>query len=498
MPKHSEPIGIYDSGVGGLSVLREVQAQLPHENLIYFGDQINCPYGSRSKLELQGLAEAVIRFLLERQIKLLVIACNTASAAALKEMRLRFPDLPIVGMEPAVKPAASQTHSGKVGVLATPSTFSGELYASVIERFAQDVEIFESTCPGLVAQIEKGALDNPETIAILKDAIYPMVRQGADTLVMGCTHYPFVIPQIKQIAGADVAVIDPAPAVARQVERVLNSKDLLNTGRGKGQTVYYTSANPLVFDRVSKLLTGNNTSSQQLNWSDGKLHEGNALSLESIQAALAARANPDNAKPMKAYMRNQFEYFGLKSPKMRDAQKPFLAAVRQKVSIDWELVQALWDAPQREMQYFAISYLFTLKQRLQSSDLPKIKALIQQKSWWDTVDSLDALVGHLVRQDETLKSVMLTWSQDPDFWVRRAAIDHQLGFKQATDKELLKTIILNNLGSREFFINKAIGWSLRNYAWTDPGWVSAFLREHREKLAPLSYREAAKHLKLEA
>jgi len=183
---------------------------------------------------------------------------------------------------------------------------------------------------------------------------------------------------------------------------------------------------------------------------------------------------------------------------MRDAQKPFLAAVRQKVSIDWELVQALWDAPQREMQYFAISYLFTLKQRLQSSDLPKIKALIQQKSWWDTVDSLDALVGHLVRQDETLKSVMLTWSQDPDFWVRRAAIDHQLGFKQATDKELLKTIILNNLGSREFFINKAIGWSLRNYAWTDPGWVSAFLREHREKLAPLSYREAAKHLKLEA
>ena len=498
MPKHSEPIGVYDSGVGGLSVLREIQIQLPHENLIYFGDQINCPYGSRSKLELQGLAKAVIDFLLEKNIKLLVIACNTASAAALKEMRLRFPNLPTVGMEPAVKPAVSQTRSGKVGVLATPSTFSGELYASVIERFAQDVQIFESTCPGLVAQIEKGALDNPETITILEEVIQPMVRQGADTLVMGCTHYPFVIPQISRIAGPDVAVIDPAPAVARQVERVLEAKDLCNTRTSKGNTDYYTSADPLVFDKVANLLTGKNVCSQKLLWNAGKLQEEQAFTLEAVIQTLSARSNPDKTSSMKAYMRNQFEYFGLNSPEMREVQKPFLAAVRQQKSIDWGLVQGLWDAPQRELQYFAVSYLFTLKQRLQSSDLPKIKALIQQKSWWDTVDSLDALVGHLVRQDETLKDLMLTWSQDPDFWVRRAAIDHQLGFKQATDTALLKATILNNLGSHEFFINKAIGWSLRDYAWTNPTWVSAFLLEYREKLAALSFREAAKHLNLKA
>jgi glutamate racemase len=497
MSKISEPIGIYDSGVGGLSVLREVQAQLPHEHLIYIGDQINCPYGSRSKQELQGLVEAVIHFLLDKKIKLLVIACNTASAAGLKEMRQRFPDVAIVGMEPAVKPAASLTHSGKVGVLATPSTFSGELYASVIERFAQDVEIFESTCPGLVGQIEKGALDAPETIAILKDAIEPMVAQGADTLVMGCTHYPFVIPQIKEISGPNVAVIDPAPAVARQVERVLNSKDLLNTGKGKGNTAYYTSADPLAFNKVSRLLIGNSVKSQQLFWSNGKLHEGQALNLESIQQILAVRANPEKAKPMKAYMRDQFDYFGLNSPVLRELQKPFLAAARQQDSIDWELVQVLWDAPQRELQYFAIAYLSTLKRQLNSNDLPKIKALIQKKSWWDSVDSLDTLVGYLVRQDESLKPVMLTWSEDPDFWVRRAAINHQLGFKQATDKALLKAIILKNLGSREFFINKAIGWSLRDYARTDPSWVSALLLEFREKLAPLSFREAAKHLKLD-
>jgi len=498
MPKHTEPIGVYDSGVGGLSVLREVQARLPHENLIYFGDQANCPYGSRSKEELQQLADGVIRFLQEKQIKLLVIACNTASAAALKEMRLRYPDLPIVGMEPAVKPAASQTQSGKVGVLATPSTFSGELYASVIERFAQDVEIFESTCPGLVAQIEKGALDSPETIAILQEAIEPMILQGADTLVMGCTHYPFVIPQISRIAGPNVAVIDPAPAVARQVERMLEAKDLCNTSKSKGKTMYFTSGDPLAFEATFERLFGTRAFAHSLAWSNGRLVPAQALTLESILSAFKARANPVAAEPMKAYMRGQFEYFGLKSPEMSSLQKPFMALAREQSSIDWPLVEALWQVSQREAQYFAISYLHTLKHLLSSGDLPKIKALIQQKSWWDSVDSLDALVGYLVRQDPSLKTVMLEWAEDPDFWVRRAAIDHQLGFKQALDTSLLQAIILKNLGSREFFINKAIGWSLRDYAWYNPKWVSAFLREHRDKLAPLSFREAAKHLILES
>ena len=147
------PIGIYDSGVGGLSVLREVRSLLPGENLIYFGDQAKVPYGVRPIEELQHLAEGVMRFLLAQDCKLVVIACNTASAAALKHVRGLYPDFPVVGMEPAVKPAAEQTSSGKVGVLATTSTFAGALYASVVERFAHDVEVFQDTCPGLVAQI---------------------------------------------------------------------------------------------------------------------------------------------------------------------------------------------------------------------------------------------------------------------------------------------------------------------------------------------------------
>ncbi len=218
-PSPSQPIALYDSGVGGLSVLRAAQAALPHEHLLYFGDQANVPYGSRSLEELRAIAEASARFLLSQGAKLIVIACNTASAAALKHLRAVFPDLPFVGMEPAVKPAAEQSHTRKVGVLATPSTFHGELYASVVERFAKDVEIFQSTCPGLVKQIEKARLNTPKTRRILEEAVLPMLDAGADTLVMGCTHYPFVIPLIEKIAAGRARVIDPAPAVARQTAR---------------------------------------------------------------------------------------------------------------------------------------------------------------------------------------------------------------------------------------------------------------------------------------
>lgn len=192
----TNPIGIYDSGVGGLSVLREVRGLLPAEDLIYVGDQAHVPYGLRDMQEIQQLTKGVTRFLLDQDCKLIVIACNTASAAGLNLMREKYPQVPFVGMEPAVKPAAEQTHSGKVGVLATPTTFSGQLYASVVERFAHDVQLFTSTSPGLVAQIEKGNLDTPKTRKILEQALLPMLQKGVDTLVMGCTHYPFVIPQL--------------------------------------------------------------------------------------------------------------------------------------------------------------------------------------------------------------------------------------------------------------------------------------------------------------
>lgn len=238
------PIGIYDSGVGGLTVWRAVRDLLSAEKLIYFADQAKVPYGSRPLDEVRELAVAACTFLMKQGCKLIVIACNTASSAALKDVRAKWPDFPFVGMEPAVKPAAEQTLSGKVGVLATTSTLHGALYASVVERFANDVQLYQATCPGLVQQIEKGFLDAPETRHILEAAVLPMLEEGVDTLVMGCTHFPFVIPLIKKIVGETVRVIDPAPAVAKQVRRVLESRDLLFVGDGLGESRFYTSGDP--------------------------------------------------------------------------------------------------------------------------------------------------------------------------------------------------------------------------------------------------------------
>jgi len=270
-PSPSQPIALYDSGVGGLSVLRAAQAALPHERLLYFGDQANVPYGSRSLEELRAIAEASARFLLSQGAKLIVIACNTASAAALKHLRAVFPDVPFVGMEPAVKPAAEQSLTRKVGVLATPSTFQGELYASLVERFAQDVEIFQSTCPGLVSQIEKARLNTPKTRRILEEAVLPMLDAGADTLVMGCTHYPFVIPLIEKIAAGRARVIDPSPAVARQTARVLAERSLLNPSPEPGSLRFITSSEPAAFEYALSRLLGLNAQAEAASWQGGEL-----------------------------------------------------------------------------------------------------------------------------------------------------------------------------------------------------------------------------------
>jgi glutamate racemase len=223
------PLGIFDSGVGGLSVLRAVRQKLPAESVLYLADQRHVPYGSRSLGEVRAFSEEITRFLLVLDAKLIVVACNTASAAALHHLRWTFPDVPFVGMEPAVKPAAEHTQTGVVGVLATPATFQGALYASIVERFANGVTLLQDTCPGLVTQIEAGNLDAPETRAILETALLPMLAKGIDTVVLGCTHYPFVIPLIQKIVGAKVRVIDPAPAVARQVGRLLEADERRDT-----------------------------------------------------------------------------------------------------------------------------------------------------------------------------------------------------------------------------------------------------------------------------
>jgi len=265
-PKSSSPIGIFDSGVGGLSVLRAVRAQMPEESVIYFGDQGHIPYGPRPMEQIRNFSEAITRFLLDHDAKLIVVACNTASAAALKYLRETFPDVPFVGMEPAVKPAAEHTQTGKVGVLATPATFQGALYASVVERFANGVELLQDTCSGLVQQIEQGNLNSSETRTILNDALLPMLEKNIDTVVLGCTHYPFVIPLIEQIVGENVRVIDPAPSVAKQVWRVLEAKGLKKKSGSPHDLRFYTSGDVDDLKSLLPLLLGEMGEVQRVAW----------------------------------------------------------------------------------------------------------------------------------------------------------------------------------------------------------------------------------------
>jgi len=238
---HDRPIGVFDSGVGGLSILRELQRQLPNEPLLFVGDQAHVPYGPQPLETVRSYSRGITRFLLEQHAKLVVVACNTASAAALNALRSEFPATPFVGMEPAVKPAAETTRSKVVGVLATTATFQGELYASVVERFAAGVQVIPHTLPGLVEQIEAGNLQGEATRAILAAAIQPLLEQGADTLVLACTHYPLVLPLIRSIAGPGVQVIDPSPAIARQAGRLLVQHGLHASPDDEGGTHYFTS-----------------------------------------------------------------------------------------------------------------------------------------------------------------------------------------------------------------------------------------------------------------
>ena len=267
MPKQIDPIGVFDSGVGGLSVLREIRRQMHGEHIIYFGDQGHVPYGSRSMEQIQNFSEGITNFLLRLNSKIIVVACNTASAAALTFLRKKFPEVKFVGMEPAVKPAAEKTQTGKVGVLATPATFQGALYASVVERFGAGVELFQHTCPGLVSQIEGGELDTPRTRSILEDALLPMLEKNIDTVVLGCTHYPFVIPLIEQIVGESVRVIDPAPAVSKQTWRLLDGDGMLNQSTQGGSTKLFTTGDVGVVDELLPNLLKESLKVTQAVWS---------------------------------------------------------------------------------------------------------------------------------------------------------------------------------------------------------------------------------------
>lgn len=270
MADQKHPIGVFDSGVGGLSVLRAMRAEMPSESIVYFGDQGHVPYGPRTMEQIQIFSEGITRFLLKHDSKIIVVACNTASAAALKYLRETFSDVQFVGMEPAVKPAAEKTQTGKVGVLATPATFQGALYASVVERFGAGVELFQHTCPGLVSQIEAGELDSPKTRAILEDALLLMLEKNIDTVVLGCTHYPFVIPLIEQIVGDNVRVIDPAPSVARQAKRLLEAGGLLNPSSEKGNIQIFTSGDGGIVAAVLPKLLNEAVSVKSVTWKNDR------------------------------------------------------------------------------------------------------------------------------------------------------------------------------------------------------------------------------------
>ncbi len=224
---NNSPIGIYDSGLGGLTVWREVRRALPGESLVYLGDGKNCPYGARPVEEIRRLADEAVSTLVARGCKMIVVACNTATAAAIGFLREKYAWLPIVGMEPAVKPACLATRSGVVGVLATERSLDGDLFRRTAVRYGAGIEVVALPGRGFVELVESDREASPEAEAVVRQAVEPMLARGADQIVLGCTHYPFLLPVLQRVVcGRDVAIVDPSPAVARHVAQLLDRFDL--------------------------------------------------------------------------------------------------------------------------------------------------------------------------------------------------------------------------------------------------------------------------------
>jgi glutamate racemase len=249
------PIGVFDSGVGGLSVLREIRARLPHEALVFVADSRHVPYGSKSEGYIRARSLALGRFLVGEGAKAVVVACNTATAAAADSLRETLA-VPIVAMEPAVKPAAAATRSGVVGVLATVGTLESARFAALLARFGRDVQVVTQPAPGLVEQVESGDLDGPATRGLVERYTKPLVDAGADTIVLGSTHYPFLRPLIAEVVGASVTLVDTGAAVARQLERVLDAHELRCSASTAGRATFWTSGDAAVVARVVARLWG--------------------------------------------------------------------------------------------------------------------------------------------------------------------------------------------------------------------------------------------------
>ena len=218
------------------------------------------------------------------------------------------------------------------------------------------------------------------------------------------------------------------------------------------------------------------------------------MDFNKLYEEMIQHKNEEQAQKMSKYMLNKFEYIGIKTPERRKIFKNFFKEYKNEEKIDWEFVNKCWENKYREFQYIAADYLKNMKDKLTIDDIPKLKQLILEKSWWDTIDNLDMTIGALALKDSNVNKILLEWSLDENIWLRRIAIDHQLLRKEKINTELLEKVLENNLGQTEFFINKAIGWALRDYSKTNPEWVKNFIEENKEKMAKLSIKEASKYL----
>ena len=246
---NQNPIGIFDSGVGGLSIYREIHKLMPYENIVYLADSKNAPYGTKSKQEVIDLSIKNTEFLLEKKCKIIVVACNTASTQAVKTLRERY-DVPIIRTQPGIKPAALNSKTGKVGILATRGTLKSELLKETSDRFAKGVEVFHQHGDGIVELIEAGKTDSGEMRKLLYGYIKPMLEKDIDHLVLGCTHYPFLIHEIEKIAHNNLSIIDTGPAIARQTKNILNLEGLLNPGKEKPDQYFYSNADVNVLQNM--------------------------------------------------------------------------------------------------------------------------------------------------------------------------------------------------------------------------------------------------------
>ena len=263
MVANHKPVGVFDSGVGGLSVLQALRHELPHEDYLYVGDSGFAPYGDRSREFVIARTAAISEFLAGRDVKAIVVACNTATAVAVDALRSRF-DLPVVAIEPAVKPAASRTRSRVVGVLGTNGTLSSPNMAKLLASYGADVEFVIQPCPGLADQVERGEITGGETRALVQRYVRPIVDRGGDIIVLGCTHYPFLRDLIQDAAGPAVEIIDPATAVARELRRRLEHSGLLNDAQARGTEQFWTTGSVDAVAPIMRQLWGEDVDVLQL------------------------------------------------------------------------------------------------------------------------------------------------------------------------------------------------------------------------------------------